>query len=188
MHLLRLFQTLAGAGILLSSASLYAKPIYKCQVNGTTQFTEEKCDQHAKPIELKGLSAPLQPIDMEKLKTLEASERIRKLESRIDMRQKRINRYRKRMNAEIKGLEKKASGKKSKSHKSYPKNSVQEQEVTTQLQNIADNVDLNTRGTLSEQVSSVVLHYQTLIKAEEFQISVLLQQLRIDQQKMQGLQ
>ena len=56
--------------------------------------------------------------------------------------------------------------------------------MTTQLKNIADNVDLNTRGTLSEQINSVVLHYQTLIKAEEFQIHVLLEQLRIDQQKL----
>lgn len=188
MYLLRLFQALAGAGILLSAASLYAKPIYKCQVNGTVQFSEEKCDEHARPIELKGLSAPLKPIDMEKLKILGASERIRKLESRIDMRQKRISHYRKRMNAEIRNIEKKANGKKGKPGKSYPKGSVQEQETSTQLKNIADSVNLNTRGTLSEQINSVVLHYQALVKAEEFQISILLEQLRIDQQKMQNQQ
>ena len=112
MHSSRLIQALTGVGVLLTALSLHAKPIYKCQVNGTVQFTEEKCDQHAKPVELKGVAAPLQPIDMDKLKTLEASERVRKLENRIEMRQKRIGQYRKRMNVEIKNLENKAKGKK----------------------------------------------------------------------------
>ena len=186
MHASRLIQVVTAVGLLLATISLHAKPIYKCQVNGAVQFTEEKCDEQAKPIELKGLSAPLQPVDMNKLKALEANERVRQLESRINMRQKRINHYRRQMNAEVESLQNKARTKKAKPHKSLPKNSVQEQETTTQLKDIAGSVDLDPRGTLSEQVNSVVLYYQTLISAEEFQIRLLLEQLRLDQQKLQS--
>ena len=160
-----------------------AKTIYKCQVNGTVQFSEEKCGADAKPVELKGIAAPLQPVDMKKLKALEASERVRVLQSRIDLRQKRINQYRKRMDSEIKTLEKSFKGEANKSGKSTLKNSVKNKELVTQVKRISDTTELTARGSLSEQINSVVLHYQALIKAEEFQINILLQQLAFERSK-----
>ena len=99
-----MFAALLSVVTLTYTVQSQARPIYKCQVNGTVQFSEEKCGPDAKTIELKGMAAPLQPVDMEKLKALEANERVRVLQSRIDLRQKRINQYRKRMDKEIKAL------------------------------------------------------------------------------------
>ena len=162
-----------------------AKPIYKCQVNGTVQFSEEKCGPDAKLVELKGMAAPLKPIDMEKLKAFEAGERVRVLQSRIDLRQKRIGQYRIRMDKDIKALEKKFKVElDDRSKKSSLKSSVREKDIGTQVRRISDSTELTTKGTLSEQINSVVIHYQTLIKAEEVQIGILLQQLLLEQRKL----
>lgn len=166
------------------AAQTQAKPIYKCQVNGTVQFSEEACGADAKPVELKGIAAPLKPIDMEKLKAFEASERVRILQSRIDLRQKRVGQYRIRMNKEIKALEKKFEAEQdNRPKKNTLKNSVREKDIGTQVRRISDNTELTTKGTLSEQINSVVIHYKTLIKAEEVQIGVLLQQLLVEQRR-----
>ncbi|UYM13854.1 hypothetical protein [Endozoicomonas euniceicola] len=165
------------------TAGGHAKTIYKCQVNGAVQFSEEKCGPDARPVELKGMAAPLQPVDMKKLKTLEASERVRVLQSRIDLRQKRISQYRKRMNSEIKVLEKSFKAEADKSGKRPLKNSLKNKELVTQVKRISDTTELTAKGSLSEQINSVVLHYQSLIKAEEFQIDVLLRHLTFERSR-----
>ncbi|AMO58528.1 hypothetical protein GZ77_18550 [Endozoicomonas montiporae] len=165
------------------TSNAQAKTIYKCQVNGTVQFSEEKCGSDAKPVELRGMAAPLQPVDMDKLKSLEVSERIRVLQSRIELRQKRINQYRKRMDREIKALEKSFQAELNKSGKSSLKNSLKNKELSSQVQRLSDTAELTARGNLSEQINSVVLHYQALIRAEDVQISVLMQQLAYERGK-----
>ena len=169
-----------GGSFLFAITPLQGKPIYKCQVNGTVVFTEEKCDSNAKPIELKGLAAPLEPFDVNKLKGMDEKVRTQMIEERIALRQKRIRTYRNRMQSELKLLQAKAD-KKSKKSNSLPRNSVQDKEINYQLKSIADSVDLDTKGTLSEQMNSVVAHYKTLIEAEQFQIELLLQELRVNQ-------
>ncbi|MGI9281747.1 MAG: hypothetical protein ACR2PX_19245 [Endozoicomonas sp.] len=171
---------LIGASFLLAVTSAQGKPIYKCQVNGAVVFTEEKCDSNAKPIELKGLAAPLEPFDMDKLKGMDNRVRTQMIEERIALRQKRIRTYRSRMQSELKQIQAKAN-KKVKKNKKLPRNSVQEKEINTQLKSIADSVELDTKGTLSDQTSSVVARYKTLIEAEQFQIELLLQELRVNQ-------
>ena len=184
MYLPGLISTvLLGVVIMTYTAGGHAKTIYKCQVNGTVQFSEEKCGPDAKPVELKGMAAPLQPVDMKKLKALEASERVRVLQSRIDLRQKRISQYRKRMNSEIKALEKSFKAEADKSGKRSLKNSLKNKELVAQVKRISDTTELTAKGSLSEQINSVVLHYQALIKAEEFQIGVLLRQLTFERSR-----
>ncbi|WP_062266872.1 hypothetical protein [Endozoicomonas arenosclerae] len=175
---------LLAVSILLIPYSGYGKPIYKCQVNGSVVFTEEKCDSNAKPIELKGLAAPLEPFDMDKLKGMDEKVRTRMIEERITLRQKRIRTYRNRMQSELKLLQAKADKsvkQKARQNKALPRNSVQDKEINTQLKSIADSVELDTKGTLSEQMNAVVAHYKTLIEAEQFQIELLLQELRLNQ-------
>ncbi|WP_257255572.1 MULTISPECIES: hypothetical protein [unclassified Endozoicomonas] len=174
-----------GAAILLIPIAGYAKPIYKCQVNGDVVFTEEKCDSNAKPIELKGLAAPLEPFDIDKLRGMDEKLRVQMIEDRIALRQKRIRTYRNRMQSELKKLQGKIN-KKTLENKSLPRNSVQEKELNTQLKSIADNVELDTRGTLSDQMNAVVVRYKTLIEAEQFQIELLLQELRVNQMMHQN--
>ena len=165
------------------TANVQAKTIYKCQVNGTVQFSEEKCGSDAKPVELRGMAAPLQPVDMDKLKSMEMSERIRMLQSRIELRQKRMNQYRKRMDREIKVLEKSFEAEHNKSRNASLKNSIRNKELSNQVKRLSDTAELTARGSLSEQINSVVLHYQALIKAEEVQIGVLMQQLTYERSK-----
>lgn len=77
-------------------------------------------------------------------------------------------------------LEKNFTSKKARSSsRNFARNSIREQDTVTQLKHISDNLSPTTKGTLSEQINSVVLHYQTQIKAEEFQVEVLLQQLAL---------
>ncbi|WP_252177375.1 hypothetical protein [Endozoicomonas sp. 4G] len=182
---MELKKLLLGAAMLLIPMAGYAKPIYKCQVNGAVVFTEEKCDGNAKPIELKGLAAPLEPFDMEKLRGMDEKVRARMIEDRISLRQKRIRTYRHRMQAELKQLQPKA-GKKTQQNKNLPRNSIQDKEINTQLKSIANSVELDTKGTLSDQMNAVVARYKTLIEAEQFQIELLLQELRVNQMMQQN--
>lgn len=176
---------LLGVGILLIPVTGYAKPIYKCQVNGAVVFTEEKCDSNAKPIELKGLAAPLEPFDMDKLRGMDEKARARMIEDRIALRQKRIRTYRDRMQSELKQLQAKIN-KKTPQNKSQPRNSVKEKDINTQSKSIANSVDQKTKGTLSDQMNAVVARYKTLIEAEQFQIELLLQELRVNQMMHQN--
>ncbi|WOG27542.1 hypothetical protein [Endozoicomonas sp. 8E] len=176
---------LLGVGILLIPVTGYAKPIYKCQVNGAVVFTEEKCDSNAKPVELKGLAAPLEPFDMDKLRGMDEKVRARMIEDRIALRQKRIRTYRNRMQSELKQLQAKIN-KKTQRNKSQSRNSIQEKEINAQLKSIADNVELDTKGTLPDQMNAVVARYKTLIEAEQFQIELLLQELRVNQMMHQN--
>lgn len=174
------------ASFLLAASTGWAKDIYKCQVNGTVKFTEEKCDDNAKPIKLKGLAAPLEAYDLNKLRQMDDNSRERLLKERISLRQKRIKTYRKRMQDELKVLQMKyAADSKRKSSKPL-KNSVVDKDYQTQAKRLADSAesiaDSRVNGTLSEQMNSVISHYKTLIESEQFQIEVLLQELKIYQQ------
>ncbi|MRI33013.1 hypothetical protein EOPP23_08460 [Endozoicomonas sp. OPT23] len=97
--------SLAVAIFAMAAMTTQAKPIYKCQKNGTTQYSESPCDSNATEVILKELSAPLKPMDTSALKGLDARAKVRKIEQRLSLRQKRIKTLQKKMDKELRAVE-----------------------------------------------------------------------------------
>ena len=166
------------AGLMLLSPYGMGRDIYRCEVNGVVQFTEEKCDKNAQPVQLKGLAAPLEPFDLKKIQHMDASIRRHMIQERITLRQNRIKTHRRNMEKELKAIRQKAQPPKG-SGSPRASSSVRDQEETGQLRTLADSGATEAAGNLSEQMKSVISHYKTLIEAEQFQIDILLQELKV---------
>ena len=89
----------------LLGTTAQAKSVYKCQKNGTTQFSDTPCNSDASEVTLNELSAPLKAMDMSVLKGLDARAKVRKIEQRLALRQKRIKSLQTKMDKELKGVE-----------------------------------------------------------------------------------
>ncbi len=102
---MKLINSFLFVTFLLVGLNTQAKSVYKCQKNGTTEFSETPCDSSATEVILKELSAPLKPMDMNALKGLDARAKVRKIEHRLSLRQKRIKALQKKMDKELKTVE-----------------------------------------------------------------------------------
>ena len=164
----------AGVIAFLTIIPVFGKDIYRCEVNSAIKYQEEKCDEHSVPLHLKELAAPLEGFDAKAIDGQKARTQEHSIKERVARHQKRIHQYRKKMDAELHKLE--YPNEKSQSKKSYPRNSVKNQEQTTALNNIAAK---NDRSALSDQKGVVINHYKALIETEEFQIKLLIQELQM---------
>ena len=153
------------------------KDIYKCEVDGVIKYQEEKCDENSVPVHLKELAAPLGTFDADSIKGQDARTQESAIKARIARHQKRIRNYRKKMEAEVDALVKPVA-KQSKSKKSTVRNSVKDQEQSSSLNNIASKVD---KDPTPDQVNAIVNRYKALIEAEQFQINLLQQELKMNQ-------
>ena len=145
------------AGLMLLSPYGMGRDIYRCEVNGVVQFTEEKCDKNAQPVQLKGLAAPLEPFDLKKIQHMDASIRRHMIQERITLRQNRIKTHRRNMEKELKAIRQKAQPPKG-SGSPRASSSVRDQEETGQLRTLADSGATEAAGNLSEQMKSVISH------------------------------
>ena len=168
---------LSGLVVWLAITPAQGHDIYKCVVNGKVTYTEEKCDDQARPLTLKELAAPLGHVDAAKIEGQETRLKEDGIKHKIARHQKLINKYRKKMQFELGLLQKQAGMGMSSSKISRARESHWEKEVTTHMKNISDSVD---RAGIAEQMNAVVNRYKALIQAEEFQIQLLRQELDLD--------
>ncbi len=156
----------------------FAKDIYKCTVNGVVRYSDEKCDDNSSPIKLRDIAAPLGQPDMKAIRIKDEHTSIQLLQDRVARHQKKIRHYRKQMNTELAALklyhQSEISENRSERKKKL-RNPIKDQELVTQVKNIAASTDQEDG---SKQMLAVIKHYETLIKAEQFQIKLL-----VDEQK-----
>lgn len=167
------------------------KDIYKCKVDGSVRYSEEKCDDQAAPVKLKDIAAPLSTMDARAIEGQDARIRESSLQERIQRRHKTINRLRQKMQDELAALYQSVDSKskgsrssvKTSSREAYTgRHSVQENDPVKQAQNIADSIEALGKEGVSSQVTAIVNHYKALIEVEQFQINLLLQELKMNRE------
>ena len=165
----------SGVLAVLVMVPAYGHDIYKCNVNGTVHYSEQKCNAQSKPVTLKALAAPGEKVDVAIVKGQEDRTKADSLKAQINRHQKRISKYRTKMQYEL-GMLKKKAGMDSDEPKRARHNNW-EKESSSQLKKISASTD---RSIVAEQMTAVVNHYKVLIEVEEFQIGLLYQELKMN--------
>ncbi|MDP0561941.1 MAG: hypothetical protein QS721_06260 [Candidatus Endonucleobacter sp. (ex Gigantidas childressi)] len=174
----------------LISVESFAQNIYKCMVDGRVEFSEEHCKHGGNIVESNEISAPLEAYDMSKAAKLDYTIERNLLKEKISRRQYEIQHLINEMNAEIEELKGNVY-KPTRTTKKSKYKSVSASKLKLYRPDGAVNGYFpSNHGALtsalrvpnyervSEQVNATVKRYQTMIKAKEFQISLLMEELR----------